>query len=260
MALTIEQLFPDMRDVGSSATYFLPRSSWRARAGISGKIFQERSVFKHVSSCGKYTQWRRNTTRVMTRITVKDQDVVDWIDGGEVKVVKPAGKHVKVVGLESGRIIANDSWRTRSVISGKIFQERCVEQRYGRVYAPTRFEVNRLTLDDANVVDWLTQENTFNPAAIKTMKKNEMDLSTYAHEETRFGVGRGNVKDRRPMTFGIDAPCEAIGWKGREYYTDEEFFAWKKPTGLKVKDMARLDYNVYNRICKYRKMERPVPM
>lgn len=260
MELTIEKQFPKMRDPGSSATYFLSNKSWRTRSGISGKIFQERSVFSHTSRCGKYTQWRRNTTRVMTRITTKDKDVVDWFDGGLVQGVKPAVKRGNAIGLDSGRLIPTRSWRYWSSISGKIFRERCVSERFdGRIYAPSRFELNRLTLDDANVVDWLTEENTFNPAAIK-VRKQVLDTSTYHHEETRFGVGKGNVKDRRPQVFGIDMPCEAIGWKGREYYTDEEFLAWKKPRGLKVKDMERLDYNVYNRICKHRSMEQSVPM
>ena len=261
MALTIEKQFPKMLDLGSSATYSLSNKSWRARSNISGKIFQQRSVIKHVSKCGRYTQWRRNTTRVMTRITSKDSDVVDWFDGTAVQGVNQGVTPDKVVkiGFDSGRVISNNSWRSRSNISGRIFQERCVDERYGRIYYTSRFDINRITLDDENVVDWLTEENTFNPAAIIT-RKHELDASTYYHEETRFGVGKGNVKDRRPMCMGIDAPCEAIGWKGREHYTDEEFFAWKKPKGLKIKDMERLDYNVYNRIVKQRVKERPLPM
>jgi hypothetical protein len=252
MELTIEKQFPKMRDLGSGATYFLSNKSWRTRSKISGKIFQERSVFSHTSPCGRYTQCRRNTTRIMTRITTKDEDVVDWFSVEMPSIVEPA--------VNSGRIVPSRSWRSRSKISGKIFQERRVVKRNGHYYFPARLNPQYLTIDDTNVVDWLTEENTFNPAAITVLMRQEIDTSTYHHEERRFGIGKGNVKDRRPMCMGIDMPCEAIGWKGREYYTDEGFFAWKKPKGLKVKDMARLDYNLYNRICKHRILERSVPM
>jgi len=264
MELTIEKQFPKMCDPGSSATYFLSNKSWRTRSGISGKIFQERSVIRHVTRCGKYTSYRRNTTRIRTRFTNDHEDVVDWLDEAVIQAViqgvKPKGKDKANTFLDSGRIIPVTSWRSRSNVSGKIFQERRVEERYGRPYAPSRFDHNRLTLDDESAVDWFTEENTFNPAAIKVILKQKLDTSTYYHEETRIGVGKGGVKDRRPPRMGIDMPCEEIGWKGREYYTDEEFFAWKKPKGLKVKDMARVDYNLYNRICKHRSMEQSVPM
>jgi hypothetical protein len=177
-----------------------------------------------------------------------------------IQGVKPKDKDKANTFLDWGRIIPVTSWRSRSNVSGKIFQERRVEERYGRPYAPSRFDHNRLTLDDESAVDWFTEENTFNPAAIKVILKQKLDTSTYYHEGSRIGVGKGGVKDRRAPHMGIDMPCEAIGWKGRESYTDEEFFAWKKPKDVKLKELDRVDYNVYNRICKYRVREQPVPM
>jgi len=254
--MDITKQFPKMLErVGGGAPLLIPKKSWRLRESITGKIFQERCVIYGAPGP------RRRATRVKTRrIVNEDIDVVDWITGQK----QARGKRVQGVRYTEKcktYVIPHTSWRRTHTISGKIFQERCVEERNGLKYSTNRHKSAQITLDDDNVVDWFTEENVFNPKAIKVQSGGvqEIDITTYVHEEVQIGVGHGGVKNRRPKCMGIDAPCEAINWKGREYYTDEEFFKWKKPKGIKIKELARVDFNTYQRVMKVIALERDVP-
>jgi hypothetical protein len=260
--MDIEKQFPTMlhrKGVGGSA-YYIPNKSWRVSARLSGKIFQERCV---VQPNERVPQFRRITTRVKTRpISVGDSSVVDWFTGKEfVVATQPDASTHYTTNQTSMYILSNRSWRLSARISGKIFQERCIYEMGSRLSIRPRVVVSQITLDDERVVNYLEEENTFNPSAIQMFptSKQEIDITKYYHEERAVGIGSGNVKDRRPKITGIDMVCDAIGWQGRKHYTDDQFFRWKKPATLKAKEMKREDFNVYQRILRIQREQRPLP-
>ena len=259
--MDIAKQFPTMiqREGGGGMAFYISAKSWRGSPRISGKIFQDRCV---VQPTERVTKCRRNTTRIKTRpITSGDSSVVDWFTGKACVATKRDAPNHYTTNQTNLYTLSNKSWRVSVRVSGKIFRERCIDESCGRLSIRPRVVVSQITLDDERVVNYLEEENTFNPSAIYVFpsSKQEIDITKYYHEERTVGIGSGNVKDRRPRITGIDMACDAIGWKGREHYTDEQFFRWKKPATLKAKDMTREDFNVYQRILKTMREQRPLP-
>jgi len=161
-------------------------------------------------------------------------------------------------------IIKKSSWRRYGNLTGKIFQEKRVRMSPGQ-YPVYRMVYNRLsaplTIDDANTVDWLVYDSpTVEPAAIMVRPdcRQAHNMKTYRRADCKIGCGKGMNQSKHAHVFGIDMECESIGWKGREYYTDEEFLAWKK-NATKIKDLPRADFNLYTKIKRAQSAFAPVP-
>tara|TARA_R110000803_G_scaffold202260_2_gene267315 strand:- start:70 stop:570 length:501 start_codon:yes stop_codon:yes gene_type:complete len=161
--------------------------------------------------------------------------------------------------------IGKKSWRYHEKLTGKIFREKRVRipmQGQYRVYKMVYRGVSApITLDDSNTVDWLVYDSpTVEPAAImvKPIFRQTHNMKTYRREDCKVGCGQGRNHSKHAHVFGIDMESESLGWKGREYYTDEEFLAWNKGV-TKLKELTRTDFNLYVKIKKAQRELFPVP-